>query len=116
MNDIMSLGVHRLWKNNLINMMSPYPNQKLIDVGCGTGDIAKLFLNRVNKSSKITCVDPNKGMIKKGKEKLSQFKNLNWIIAPAEKLPINDNSFDISVLFIKYSSKILSKVSPGLTL
>ena len=94
MNDLMSLGIHRIWKKSLINMMSPSPNQKLIDVACGTGDIAKLFLNYVDKSSHITCVDPNKGMIKKGEEKLSEFKNLNWIIASAEKLPIANNSFD----------------------
>ena len=49
MNDFMSLGIHRLWKKNLINMMNPSPNQKLIDVACGTGDIAKLFLNKINK-------------------------------------------------------------------
>ena len=60
---------------------------KIIDVACGTGDIAKLFLNHVNKDFQITCVDPNKGMIKKGKEKLNKSKNLNWIIAPAENLP-----------------------------
>ena len=95
MNDFMSLGIHRVWKKNLINMMNPSPNQKLIDVACGTGDIAKFFLNSVNKSSYITCVDPNKGMIKKAKEKLGKFKNLNWIIAPAEKLPLKNNSFDI---------------------
>ena len=94
MNDVMSLGIHRLWKKSLINMMNPSPNQKLIDVACGTGDIAKLFLNHVHNSSQITCVDPNKGMIKKGKEKLSKFKNLNWVIAPAEKLPIENNLFD----------------------
>ena len=54
MNDLMSLGVHRLWKKDLINMMNPSPNQKLIDVACGTGDIAKFFLNFVSKSSEIT--------------------------------------------------------------
>ena len=95
MNDFMSLGIHRLWKKDFINMMNPSYNQKLIDVACGTGDIAKFFLNRVNKSSYITCVDPNKGMIKKAKEKLGKFKNLSWIIASAEKLPLKDNSFDI---------------------
>ena len=94
MNDFMSLGVHRLWKKSLLNMMNPSNNQKLIDVACGTGDIAKLFLKYVNKPSNITCVDPNKDMIKKGKEKLNKFKNLNWVIAPAEKLPIADDSFD----------------------
>jgi len=81
-------------EKSLLNMMNPLPNQKLIDVASGTGDIAKLFLNYVNKSSQITCVDPNKGMIKKGKEKLNKFKNIDWIIAHAEKLPIKDNLFD----------------------
>jgi len=94
MNDVMSLGIHRIWKKNMIHMMNPSPNQKLIDVACGTGDVAKLFLNYVNKSSQITCVDPNKGMIRKGKEKLNVFKNLNWVTASAEKLPIKDNSFN----------------------
>ncbi len=94
MNDFMSLGIHRVWKKNLINMMNPSYNQKLIDVASGTGDIAKLFLDHVNKLSKITCVDPNKEMINKAKEKLKKYQNLNWIIAPAEKLPIKDNSFD----------------------
>ena len=53
MNDLMSLGVHRLWKKDLLNMMNPSPNKKLIDVACGTGDVAQLFLNHVNKNSKI---------------------------------------------------------------
>tara|TARA_Y100001958_G_scaffold140998_1_gene116091 strand:- start:235 stop:945 length:711 start_codon:yes stop_codon:yes gene_type:complete len=94
MNDFMSLGIHRLWKKNLLNMMNPSQNKKLIDVACGTGDIAKLYLNNVGKSSSITCVDPNEGMIMKGKEKLFDYKNLKWIIASAEKLPLPNNSFD----------------------
>ena len=94
MNDLMSLGIHRLWKKNLLNLMNPSSNQKLIDVACGTGDIAKLYLDNVNRSSEITCVDPNEGMIKKGKEKLTGYDNLSWVIASAEKLPIKNNSFD----------------------
>ena len=94
MNDFMSLGIHRLWKKSLLNMMNPSSNQNLIDVACGTGYIAKLFVKHVNKLSRIACVDPNKGMISKGKEKLSKFKNINWIISPAEKIPLSDNLFD----------------------
>ena len=94
MNDFMSLGIHRLWKKSLLSMMNPSSNQSLIDVACGTGDIAKLFLKHVNKSTQVTCVDPNNAMISKGKEKLSKFKNINWIIAPAEKIPLHDNLFD----------------------
>ena len=110
MNDVMSLGVHRLWKKSMINMMNPSSNQKLIDVACGTGDIAKFFLNSVNESSVITCVDPNNGMIKKGKQKLNKYKNLNWIIAPAEKLPIGDNLFDFyTISFGLRNTKNLDK-------
>ena len=94
MNDFMSLGIHRLWKKSLLNMMNPSSNQNLIDVACGTGDIAKLFVKHVDKLSHVACVDPNKGMISKGKEKLSNFKNINWIISPAEKIPLSDNLFD----------------------
>jgi demethylmenaquinone methyltransferase/2-methoxy-6-polyprenyl-1,4-benzoquinol methylase len=110
MNDVMSLGIHRLWKKDLLNMMNPSPHQRLIDVACGTGDIAKLFLNHVNKSSRITCVDPNKGMIKKGKEKLNKFKSLNWIIASAEKIPLPKNSFDFyTISFGLRNTKDLNK-------
>ena len=64
----------------------------------------------VNKSSKITCVDPNKGMIKKGREKLNEFENLNWIISPAEKLPLADNSFDFyTISFGLRNAKNLNK-------
>ena len=110
MNDVMSLGIHRWWKKSMINMMNPSPNQKLVDVACGTGDIAKLFLNHVHNSSQITCIDPNKGMIKKGKEKLNKFKNLNWVIAPAEKIPIKNNLFDFyTISFGLRNTKDLNK-------
>ena len=110
MNDLMSLGTHRLWKSTMLNLMNPSKNQKLIDVACGTGDIAKLFLNRVNKFSEITCVDPNKGMIDKGKVKLRYYKNLKWIIASAEKLPLQDNLFDFyTISFGLRNTKKLDK-------
>ena len=94
MNDFMSLGIHRFWKKSLINIMKPSPNKKLIDVACGTGDIGKLFLDNTNQMSEVTCVDPNKGMINQGKQKLSKYKNIKWINAAAEKLPLQDNEFD----------------------
>ena len=110
MNDFMSLGIHRLWKRDLLNMMNPSLNHKLIDVACGTGDIAKLFLDYTNQYSQITCVDPNKGMVEKGKEKLNKFKNLKWIIANAEKLPIKENSFDFyTISFGLRNTKNLDK-------
>ena len=110
MNDFMSFGIHRLWKKDLLNMMNASPNQKLVDVACGTGDIAKLYLEYVNKDSQITCIDPNKSMIKKGKEKLNEFKNLKWIISPAEKLPVSKNLFDFyTISFGLRNTKNLDK-------
>ncbi|MDC0150741.1 bifunctional demethylmenaquinone methyltransferase/2-methoxy-6-polyprenyl-1,4-benzoquinol methylase UbiE [Candidatus Pelagibacter sp.] len=110
MNDFMSLGIHRIWKRNLLNMMSPSKHQNLIDVACGTGDIAKLFLNYTNQNSQVSCVDPNKGMVNKGKQKLNKFKNIKWFIAPAEKLPMDNNSFDFySISFGLRNTKSLNK-------
>tara|TARA_Y100000591_G_scaffold169909_1_gene146590 strand:+ start:419 stop:1123 length:705 start_codon:yes stop_codon:yes gene_type:complete len=94
MNDIMSLGIHRLWKKNLIHMMNPSLNQNLVDVACGTGDIANIFLKKVNKNAEITCVDPNEGMINEGKNKLKKYKNIKWVKSTAENLRLNNNNFD----------------------
>ena len=110
MNDFISIGVHRIWKRDLINWMNPSKDKKLIDVACGTGDIGKLFLDLKNKNGKIFCVDPNKGMINKGKSKLNNYKNINWVIAPAENLPIKDNSFDYyTISFGLRNTKNLNK-------
>ena len=110
MNDFMSMGVHRYWKKSLINMMNPRVNRKLIDVACGTGDIGKLFLDTTSKKAEITCVDPNKGMVSQGKQKLSNYKNVKWVISPAEKLPITDNSFDYyTISFGLRNTKNLNK-------
>tara|TARA_B100001093_G_scaffold499768_1_gene549389 strand:- start:413 stop:1117 length:705 start_codon:yes stop_codon:yes gene_type:complete len=94
MNDFMSIGIHRIWKKNLINMMNPSLKSNLIDVACGTGDVGKLFLDNTKIDLAITCVDPNKGMISKGKMKLGKYKNINWINSKAEKLPVSDNTYD----------------------
>ena len=94
MNDFMSLGIHRLWKKDLINIMSPSKNSKLIDVACGTGDIGKLFLEAVNYKGEVYNVDPNKKMINEGEKKFKNIKNINWYINSAENLKFKDNYFD----------------------
>ncbi len=110
MNDFMSMGVHRYWKKSLIKMMNPRDKRKLIDVACGTGDVGKLFLDNTNKEAEVTCIDPNKGMIGQGKQKLSNYKNIKWVISPAEKLPIGDNSFDYyTISFGLRNTKNLNK-------
>tara|TARA_Y100000768_G_scaffold192305_1_gene144179 strand:+ start:43 stop:747 length:705 start_codon:yes stop_codon:yes gene_type:complete len=94
MNDMMSLGIHRIWKDKFIDWMNPAYNSSLIDVASGTGDIAKLFSARNKNSSSITCIEPNEDMFNKGKSKLVNFKNIKWIKSRAETLPIEDNMYD----------------------
>ena len=62
MNDLMSLGIHRIWKKDFVTMMNPSNKKKLIDVACGTGDIAKLYIEATNKNSSILCIDQNINM------------------------------------------------------
>ena len=94
MNDIMSLGIHRLWKNKLIDWMNPSPEDTLIDVASGTGDIAKLYSKKNKNLCQISCVEPNNEMYLAGKENLNNFKNIKWYKSNAEKLPFSENQFD----------------------
>ena len=94
MNDIMSLGIHKKWKKQLINMMNPYKGQKLIDVGCGTGDIGKLYSLATDFKSNVLSIDPNYKMIDEGKKKLHDFKNIEWKVCPAENLTVEDETYD----------------------
>jgi len=95
MNDIMSLGIHRIWKKNMINWMNPQKGNHLIDVASGTGDIAKFFLERIKFQGKVTCVEPNELMLKTGKNKLKNLNEIQWICAGAEKLPFEGETFDL---------------------
>ena len=94
MNDLMSLGIHRIWKKNLIQMMNPSNKKRLIDVACGTGDIAKLYLKATDKNSNILCVDQNINMIKECKKNLKKYTNIKWKVCSSEKLNVPNNSFD----------------------
>ena len=92
MNDLTSLGIHRLWKDSLINWLAPQPYQKLADIAGGTGDISVKFLLAGGCSAHI--IDINKEMITKGKLKNNNNNNLSWTIASAENLPMTDNSYE----------------------
>jgi len=94
MNDLMSIGIHRLWKRDFINWLNPQKNTKLIDVASGTGDIAKLFLDSVNYNAEAYCLDENQEMLNISKKKFSKKKNIQWFCNNAEKLPFKDNYFD----------------------
>ena len=112
MNDVMSLGIHRIWKDKFIDWMNPSRNSSLIDVASGTGDIAKLFSLRTNNSSTITCIEPNEDMLKKGKNNLVNFRNIKWIKSIAETLPVEDNMYDF--YSISYGIRNVSDINKTL--
>ena len=92
MNDITSLGIHRSWKNDLINWLAPQSTQNLADIAGGTGDIANKFLIAGGNSAHV--FDINKEMIQTGKQKYRNINNMDWTIASAENIPAQDNSFE----------------------
>ena len=92
MNDITSFGIHREWKNNLINWMAPQKNQKLADIAGGTGDIARKFVNNGGHTAYV--IDINEEMIKSGKVNKKNLKDIKWLVASAEDIPIDDNTFE----------------------
>lgn len=92
MNDLTSFGIHRLWKNDLINWLAPQPSQYLADVAGGTGDLARKFLLSGGGSAHV--FDINKNMLHQGKIKNKKMRNLKWTISAAENLPVFDNTFD----------------------
>ena len=94
MNDLMSLGIHRLWKKDFINWLNPQENTTLIDVASGTGDIAKLYLNKINYKGSVCCVDENKEMLDLNKKKIKGKADVKWFCNSAEKLPFKNNHFD----------------------
>ncbi len=94
MNDLMSLGIHRVWKRNFIHWLNPQKNTTLVDVASGTGDIAKLFLSEIDYKGQVYCVDENKGMLDLNKKKLKGNTNVKWFCNNAEKLPFENNHFD----------------------
>lgn len=100
MNDVMSLGIHRLWKHKLIEMIRPRPGMHLLDVAGGTGDIAIRFLNASKQyapHAQATVCDRNEAMIVEGRDKALDAgitHHLDWVCADAAALPFDDQTFD----------------------
>ena len=113
MNDIMSFGIHRIWKEKFIDWMKPTQDAKLIDVAAGTGDIAKLFSKRNNNIPEITCIEPNNEMFLEGKKNLKNYKNVEWIKAKAESLPVKSNAYDF--YSISYGIRNVSDINKTLS-
>ncbi|HEU0117547.1 MAG TPA: class I SAM-dependent methyltransferase [Alphaproteobacteria bacterium] len=97
MNDLMSGGLHRLWKDRLVSLMDPKPGQVILDVAGGTGDIALRCYRRTEGKARITVCDINPAMLKAGKAKVIDhgvLSGIDWITGNAEELPLASRSVD----------------------
>ncbi|MEM7617786.1 MAG: bifunctional demethylmenaquinone methyltransferase/2-methoxy-6-polyprenyl-1,4-benzoquinol methylase UbiE [Pseudomonadota bacterium] len=98
MNDLMSGGIHRGWKNHLIRRIRPKSNQAFLDVAGGTGDIAFRIRRKTGANTKITLCDLNWDMLRVGRDRAVDKGWLNdfeWITGNAEKRPVPDESYDV---------------------
>ena len=96
MNDLMSAGIHRIWKNAMMDWLAPRDGQQLLDVAGGTGDIAFRFLDRAPKA-RVTVCDMTESMLVEGRKRAEAealAQRLSWVTGDAMALPFADNSFD----------------------
>lgn len=99
MNDLMSAGVHRLWKDAMVDWLDPSPGARILDVGGGTGDVALRIARKLGpKGGRVSILDINREMLKAGpirpefeEERTTRF---DWICGDAERLPVADRSLD----------------------
>ncbi len=97
MNDAMSLGIHRIWKEAMMDWLAPRAGQRLLDVAGGTGDIAFKFIERAGQASAVVC-DITEPMLVEGRKRAEAGKlaeSLDWVVGDAMALPFPDNSFDV---------------------
>ena len=96
MNDAMSLGIHRVWKDAMLDWLAPRPGQRLLDVAGGTGDIAFRFLDRAPGATATVC-DMTEGMLVAGRQRAeaaNMAHALDWVAGDAMALPFEGGTFD----------------------
>src|SRR6202165_2395282 len=96
MNDLMSFGVHRLWKHFTLSLTGLRPGQSALDVAGGTGDLAAGLLRQVGRSGRVVLSDINPAMLDIGRDRLLDkgwVGNVECVVADAERLPFEDDSF-----------------------
>jgi demethylmenaquinone methyltransferase/2-methoxy-6-polyprenyl-1,4-benzoquinol methylase len=97
MNDAMSLGIHRVWKDAMMDWLAPRPGQRLLDVAGGTGDISFRFLKRAGRGH-ATVLDLTEPMLVEGRKRAeaeAMAEALDWVVGDAMALPFADNTFDV---------------------
>lgn len=97
MNDVMSVGIHRVWKDAMMDWLAPQPHQRLLDVAGGTGDISFRFLKRAPGANAVV-LDMTESMLVAGRQRAEaeqQADHLNWVVGDAMALPFEDNTFDV---------------------
>lgn len=103
MNDVMSMGIHRLWKRYTIEMSGVRSGQRVLDIAGGTGDLTAKFSELVGDTGEVVLADINESMLEVGRERLVDrgiINNIRYVQANAEVLPFPDNHFDcISIAF-----------------
>jgi demethylmenaquinone methyltransferase/2-methoxy-6-polyprenyl-1,4-benzoquinol methylase len=101
MNDLMSGGLHRLWKRYTIAVANPQPGQAVLDIAGGTGDLSSAFARRVGPGGQVVHTDINEAMLREGRNRLlNEGLVLPSLVCDAEKLPFADESFHlVSVAF-----------------
>lgn len=115
MNDLMSAGLHRLWKDHLIRKIRPRPNMHYLDVAGGTGDIAFRIRKKAGKSARITLCDLNNEMLSVGRDRSidkGMGDSFEWVTGNAEALPIPDNSVDVYT--IAFGLRNVTHIDTGL--
>ncbi|MFY0659511.1 MAG: bifunctional demethylmenaquinone methyltransferase/2-methoxy-6-polyprenyl-1,4-benzoquinol methylase UbiE [Shimia sp.] len=97
MNDVMSMGIHRIWKDAMMDWLAPRPGQKLLDVAGGTGDVSFKFLKRAGIGHATVC-DLTEPMLVAGRQRAEadhMAESLDWVVGDAMALPFEDNTFDV---------------------
>ncbi len=97
MNDLLSLGVHRMWKDAMISWLSPRRGMRVVDVAGGTGDIAFKIQERVHDRAFVTVIDLTESMVQVGRERAFDFgfdENTTFVTGDALKLPVPDGTMD----------------------